>query len=109
MIKSDDAQIKSSFESNLPRLTSSILLKNSSGRLNNNKPLTRYNFEIIDEPKAVTTRDSETFSPTIAPQKISANIIVVWENLLINLFRKVVTYSIVLKIKKNGLHQESVF
>jgi hypothetical protein len=102
IIMIDDAQIKRSLESSRPRLTSSIFLKNNSGSVNSNKPLTRYNFEIIDGPKVVTTRDKETFSPTIAPQKIRANIIVVWENLLINVVRKVLTDSIIVKIKKTG-------
>jgi hypothetical protein len=77
MINSDDAQIKSSLESSLPLFTPSILLKKSTGKENRSTPLTRYNFEIMVEPNAETTSDSETFSPTIAPQKIQASKIVV--------------------------------
>jgi hypothetical protein len=81
-----EEQIISNFESSLPRSTLSILLKNNIGKLNSNKPLTKYNFEIIEEPKDETTSDSETFSPTMAPQKINDRRNVVWEILFIKAF-----------------------
>jgi hypothetical protein len=74
---SDDAQIKSSFDNNLPLSRSSIFLKKSIGNVNRSIPFTRYSFEIIVGPNVETTRESETFSPTMAPQKMNASKIVV--------------------------------